>query len=78
MIEVRKCAECGWEWAKRSGKPEPKRCPNHGCRSARWMATVAEGLGWVEERAGVRRGRVTGSQRVMDEGQTLVKDPERW
>ncbi len=42
------------------------------------MATVAEGLGWVEERAGVRRGRVSGGARVMDEGQTLVKDPEQW
>ena len=38
----RKCAVCGWEWLKMPTRPEPKRCPNHECRSPKWKSTEME------------------------------------
>ncbi len=38
---ARKCAICGWEWLKKPHLPEPKRCPNHACRSKEWRGKVA-------------------------------------
>jgi len=35
----RKCNVCGHEWFRRSlRQPDPKRCPNHKCRSKDWRA----------------------------------------
>ncbi len=37
LERTRKCADCGHEWLKRSPKDaDPKRCPNHQCRSKKW------------------------------------------
>ena len=41
-LEARKCVKCGHEWAKRKGAPEPKRCPNHKCRSTKWKEKQEE------------------------------------
>lgn len=32
----RKCAVCGHEWLKKPHLDDPKRCPNHACRSKVW------------------------------------------
>lgn len=37
---TRKCADCGHEWVKTQGAPDPARCPNHACRSKKWKGEV--------------------------------------
>ena len=38
LLETRckKCAECGHEWIKKQDTQDPKRCPNHKCRTVDW------------------------------------------
>lgn len=37
------CAVCGWEWFKRLGTPDPRRCANPACRSGRWKGDPTPG-----------------------------------
>ena len=40
---ARKCAVCGHEWLKSSVRaPDPRRCPNHECRSTKWRGDKEE------------------------------------
>ena len=42
VLKIETCAVCAWTWARRlydkrgKLKPEPRRCPNHDCRSTKW------------------------------------------
>lgn len=40
---TRKCADCGHEWVKTQGAPDPARCPNHACRSKKWKGEKPDG-----------------------------------
>jgi hypothetical protein len=40
--EKLQCAVCGWEWWKRLGSPDPKRCARPDCRSMRWKGNAGE------------------------------------
>jgi len=35
-VPVYRCKRCGYEWAGRQGRPEPKTCANPKCRSPYW------------------------------------------
>lgn len=37
------CSVCGWDWWKRLGAPDPKRCARPTCRSMRWKGANPEG-----------------------------------